>query len=256
MPNVWKPFEEIPVEGHGLGRQIHRPEGFQDRLITATLTPRTVKYTRHCDPYNQGNLGSCVGNATAGALMTDPFYVPGRIYAEADAVNFYSQATHYNGNGEFYPPNDVGSSGPAVGQALEHDGLISNFSHATDVNTAAGALSITPGIFGVSWYDSMDQPLSTGEVQISPNAQVRGGHEIECFGIDVENKQFWFYQSWGPTWGGLGNGTFWMSFDTMDQQFGQQADATFFVIGNSPSPAPSGLTSSACATVKRWFHLG
>jgi len=233
MASPWTIIPEIKVEGKPLGRHIYRPEGWDKRAMALPpITPKTTKWTRHCPPFNQGQIGSCTGNAAAGALMTDPYWVAGRNLTEDDAVKFYSQATHYSSpNGEYYPPNDTGSSGYAVAEALEKDGLIKSFSHVTNINDALGALTLSAGIFGVSWMDTFDNPLPSGEVPLTPNSQIRGRHEIEAFGIDVEQKQVWFYQSWGETWGPLGNGTFWMSFDTLDHQLSElNSDGTFFSV--------------------------
>lgn len=228
----WIVIPEERIEGMPLGRHIYRPEGFeQRRMVTAPVPPKTVKWARHNEAYNQGNVGSCTGNAAAGALMCDPFWVEGRNLTEADAVDIYSKATHIDGiPGEVYPPNDTGSSGPAVAQVLVNEGLIKSFSHVTDLNSALSALSVGPGIFGFSWLDTFDQPQPSGEVVVTPNSQVRGGHEVQAFGIDVENRQVWFYQSWGPTWGPLGNGTFWMSWDCLADQFTRMSDGTFFTV--------------------------
>ncbi len=57
---------------------------------------------------------------------------------------------------------------------------------------------------------------------------MRGGHEVELFGLDVENQQIWAYQSWGPTWGGLGNGTFWFSYATFERLLAEKGDVTAF----------------------------
>jgi hypothetical protein len=228
---TWTEIPEVKVAGHGLGRHIDRTDDFEARKVgiqTAAITDKT--WVRHCPPFNQGDIGSCTGNASAGALMTDPFWVPGRAYTERSAVYFYSQATHYNGTpNDYYPPNDTGSSGPAVAKALEADKLISNFNHAVDLETSLGAMMVVPGIFGVNWMTSFDTPLPTGECPLLPNATVRGGHEIQAFQVDVTNERVWFYQSWGATWGGLGNGTFWLSYNTLDSLFQEGADGTFFV---------------------------
>lgn len=227
----WIIIPEHKIEGKPLGRHIYRPEGWENRAMAMPpVAPATTMHTRHCPPFNQGEVGSCTGNAAAGALMTDPLWVEGRNLTEADALNFYSQATHFSSpTGDYYPPNDVGSSGFAVAEALVQDGLIKSSQHVTDLNTALAALTLSTGIFGVSWMDTFDNPLPTGEVPLTPSSQVRGGHEIQAFGINVEEKQVWFYQSWGATWGPLGNGTFWMSFDTLDHQLSElNSDGTFF----------------------------
>ena len=225
----WTILPEKKVRNKRLGRHIQRPDNFAMRT-PATTVPKTVKWTRHTPAFNQGQIGSCTGNAAAGALMTEPLYVPGRALTEVDAVKFYSQATTYDPIQGSYPPQDTGSSGPAVAKAIQMDGYISSYGHATDLNTALGALALGPAIFGVTWYDTFDKPEKTGEVKFNSKSVVRGGHEIQAFAVDMEKQQVWFYNSWGPKWGGLKDGTFWMSFDTLTKQFQQYADATFFQV--------------------------
>ena len=86
-------------------------------------------------------------------------------------------------------------------------------------------------MLGIYWYTSFDSPLSSGECPLTPDATVRGGHEIEMFRLDVEQKRVWCYQSWGNTWGGLHDGTFWFSFDTLTRLLAEHGDATFPVVG-------------------------
>ena len=246
---TWTQIPETVDHEHRLGRHIHRPEGFYDR-VSPEGEIRTVSWTRHVAPYNQGDLGSCTGNAAAGALMTDPFWLPGRFFQEQQAVEFYSDATHFNENGEVYPPNDDGSSGPAVAEALERLQLVSNYGHATNLQDALKGLSTGPGIFGVNWYTSFDSPLDTGECALDPAATVRGGHEVQAFAVNTKKQRVWFYQSWGPKWGGLNDGTFWFSYDTLNTLFEQGADATFFVGTKNVNPV---VATQFTGSKKSWF---
>jgi hypothetical protein len=185
---------------------------------------RTTRHLRHCAPYDQGELGSCTGNAMAGALMTEPLYARGRDLAEKDAIELYSEATSIDRFPGVYPPDDTGSSGLAVAKAAKRAGYVSSYRHAFGLQQALGALVVGPVITGVKWYDSFDRPLSTGEIRKTVGAELRGGHEFEVNGIDVENRQVWCVQSWGPLWGGLNDGTFWMSWDTWDALLEDQGD--------------------------------
>ncbi len=229
--STWTPIPEVIVPGLGrLGRYILRPDGVVARLITAQdpETIQSVIHARQCPAYNQGSVGSCTGNAGAGCMMTGGLFVPTRAFNEPTALWIYSKATTYNGGGGTYPPDDTGSSGPASAQALQEMGLVSSYTHATDLNGALTGLQTVPGSFGVSWYTSFDTPLPTGECPLTPGATVRGGHEIEGFQLDTVNQRVWFWQSWGTTWGGLGNGTFWLSYSTLNSLFAEGADVTFF----------------------------
>jgi hypothetical protein len=75
-----------------LGRHVeHDPRSRAFSAGTAAI--KTVSHKRHGKPFNQGNLGSCTGNAMAGLLMTEPFWVRGRVLTEKDAVALYKAAT-------------------------------------------------------------------------------------------------------------------------------------------------------------------
>jgi hypothetical protein len=226
------------TEGNRLGRHIEHDERSKAYAIRRLAKPpASVTYLRHCAPFDQGELGSCTGNAITGVLMTDPFWKTGREMTEADAIRLYSEATNLdqiNGN---YPPEDTGSSGLAVAKAAQQEGWINGYEHAFGFDDLLHGLSQRPGILGINWYTSFDAPLPTGECPLAATAKIRGGHEIQMFRLDMENQQIWCYQSWGPVWGALKNGTFWFSFDTLQRLLEEQGDATFPAIG-TPQMAP------------------
>jgi hypothetical protein len=230
------------VKGPGLGRlgrNIDRSDRFWARHVTAdrvsAVPTSMVQWTRHCPPFDQAQLGSCTGNAGTGALMTDPLWQKGWSFGEPDAIQLYGQASQFNPAGEQYPPHDDGSSGNCVADALEKDGTVSTSQHATDLQTMLGMLAQGPVILGIHWYTSFDTPNADGECPLSPGATVRGGHEIEAFKVDPIKQQVWCYQSWGPTWGGLKDGTFWFSYATLNKLFEQQGDATSFTLAANPT---------------------
>jgi hypothetical protein len=59
------------------------------------------------------------------------------------------------------------------------------------------------------------------------DAKIRGGHEVELFGIDAAKKRVWCYNSWGPTWSGREDGSFYFTWKTLTRLLGEQGDATF-----------------------------
>lgn len=214
-------------EGVGrLGRHVeHDPRSRAYSAGTAGI--RTVMHKRHGKAFDQGDLGSCTGNAVAGMLMTEPFWERGRTLTESDAVALYKVATHLDHIRGVYPPNDTGSSGLGVMKAAQRANYISGYAHTFSLEHLLGSLVLAPGILGINWYDSFDTPRADGECRLNPGANVRGGHEVEVFGLDTKKKRVWCYNSWGSTWGGRGNGTFYFSWNTVARLLAERGDATF-----------------------------
>lgn len=236
------PEERIP--GKPLGRHIHT----DSRSARYPFRPATVRdltsvlWHRDIAVLDQGNLGSCTGNALVGAVGTDPIYptLPSNHVAldEALAVKVYSLATSLDSYPGQYPPNDTGSDGLDACKAAVQLGLISGYTHATDVTSMQQALMQQPVIIGINWYSSFDNPSSNGTVSISSNAYVRGGHEVEVLGMDPGTGMFLAENSWGPDWGF--NGTFQFSFDTMTRLLAEGGDCTVpQALNNPPTPTPT-----------------
>lgn len=224
-----KVFTKIIKEKAGpgrLGRHVeHDPQSLAFSAGTAAV--KTVTYKRHGQAFNQGDLGSCTGNAMAGVLMTEPFYVPGRELTEADAVALYKAATKLDNIPGKYPPQDTGSSGLAVMKAAVKAKYIVGYAHTFSLDQLLGSLVLRPGVLGINWYTSFDAPNSDGECPMTATARVRGGHEVQLFGIDAKKERVWCYNSWGPKWGGRKNGTFYFSYKTLKRLLGERGDATF-----------------------------
>jgi hypothetical protein len=163
----------------------------------------------------------------AGLLMTEPFWVRGRVLTEKDAVALYKAATKLDSISGSYPPDDTGSTGLAVMKAAVKAKYITGYAHTFSLDQLLGSLVLGPGILGINWYDSFDDPKPDGECPLTSGAKVRGGHEVELFGIDAAKKRVWCYNSWGPTWGGRKNGSFYFSLKTLTRLLGEQGDATF-----------------------------
>jgi hypothetical protein len=214
-------------EGAGrLGRHVeHDPRSLAFSAGTAAV--KSVTHKRHCPAFDQGDLGSCTGNAMAGALMTEPLWIPKRKLTEVDAVKLYKVATTLDNIPGKYPPQDTGSSGLAVMKAAVKAGYITGYAHTFSLEQLLGSLVLRPGILGINWYSSFDDPKPDGECRLTPTAKVRGGHEVQMFAIDEKKHRVWCFNSWGPTWGGKKNGTFYLSWSTLQKLLDQQGDATF-----------------------------
>jgi Cysteine protease len=245
-----KRIPERLVEGRRLGRHVKHDPRSLSYLVPerdpATLT--SVRHERAVPVLDQGNLGSCTGNAAEGCVGTEPFYstLPGTVPArptndaakdEKQAVALYSAATKLDGYSGSYPPEDTGSDGLSVAKAAQKAGLISGYQHATSLNAALAALAERPVIAGINWYDSFDYPLPSGFMTITDGAQVRGGHEICLDELDVEGQRVGFTNSWGTGWGVQGRG--YISWEDFARLLKEDGDVTAFVPLSQPAPTPT-----------------
>ncbi len=235
--------EHRSLNGGRLGRHVrHDPRSLQYRFAKTGVRVITKTWDRHIPILDQGDVGSCTGNALVGALATSPVFegLPGPTLLtpldEVLALRMYSEAEVIDGDGP-YPPNDYGSTGLSVCQAGKADGLLSGYTHAFGLDDTLAALMDGPVLLGINWYSSFDQPAPTGLVTISPGAWIRGGHEIVARGVDVATMSVLLDNSWGAGWGNAGS--FSMSFDTLTQLLAEQGDATVPVPALLPAPVPA-----------------
>lgn len=227
-----------------LGRHVlHDSRSKRYAVDTTGLKPKTVRWVRRVDPFDQGELGSCTGNAAVGCLGTEPFYdtaavqALGVAIAEKLAVDVYSEATSIDPYQGQYPPTDTGSDGLSVAKVLKSRGLIAGFMHTFSFDQFVLAMQKVPAITGVNWYSTFDDPSPDGIVDIMPGARIRGGHEFEVAGVNVEEGLVECINSWGPDWGD--HGRFYIPFNTYRRLLAEQGDVTYFVPGEMPAPTPT-----------------
>jgi hypothetical protein len=120
-------------------------------------------------------------------------------------------------------------------QAAKQLGLISGYQHITSVAAAQTAILNGPFIVGSDWYTGMDNPDATGRVH--PTGSIRGGHEYECYGYDAAADLWWFWNSWGTSFGSKGG--FCYSSADFAKLLADQGDATTFVPITQPAPVPT-----------------
>jgi hypothetical protein len=237
-----RPIEEQIVPGRRLGRHVrHDSRSLLFPWQESGAELQDTLLGRHIGILDQGDVGSCTGNAETGALGTDPLYgtLSPKQQANLDealALALYSAAEDIDGDGP-YPPNDNGSTGLSVCKAAQNAGWISGYTHCLSTASVLDAISSGHAvILGTNWYDSMDSPDSSGLVSISPGAQVRGGHEYLARGIDTANQLIRLDNSWGAGWGD--QGSFCYSWDTLTQLLSEQGDGTVSVPLTQPPPQP------------------
>lgn len=208
-----------------LGRLVEHDEKSRFFQALKAVTPRSVLWGHHAPVLDQGDRGSCTGNATAQLINTDFFAKSrnhGQYLIESDALKIYELGTKLDDIPGAYPPDDTGSSGLGVAKAGVKLGYFSGYKHAFGFAHFAAAVQLQPVIVGTNWYESMFKPNKSGTVKIS--GAVAGGHEYLCLGISYESKTLTFLNSWSNSWGV--NGRFHMSFAAFTQLLNEQGDVT------------------------------
>lgn len=230
-----------------LGRHV-RHDSKSLRFLTPALPMASLVSTRHgslIPTLDQGQIGSCTGNAGTKVLGSLPFWSTRAIEqvlsmtdADADekyALGLYSAATVIDSARGSYPPTDTGSDGLSIAKVLKSRGLISGYTHVTSLEAALSALQDTAIITGTEWRGDMYNPASNGRLKIT--GSVEGGHEFVLDEIDVENKRVWMQNSWGDGWG-VKDGRAWFTWDDYEELLHADGDATVFVPKDKPAPIP------------------
>jgi hypothetical protein len=219
---------------------------------------KSVDWTRRIPILDQGNVGSCTGNATTGLLGTDALgytasatvtisaagaaashgvFTQGVYTLDEDfALKVYRLNTILDGIPGEYPAEDTGSSGVACGKSLKALGLATGYKHAFSIDALKSALQSGPVLLGIPWLNSMFDTATDGRISVKASSGVAGGHEIECSKYDAVNGRFWIPNSWGESWGVKG----WAYFSEADLSYllSQQGDVTVPAL-SAPSPDPT-----------------
>lgn len=249
---------EVEVSDRRLGRNINHDPRSLSYLVEPATADQSVVWERHISILDQGNLGSCTGNAETGLLGSSPFYETlGNLTVldQAFAVALYSLATHIDPYDGEYEPNDTGSDGLSINKAAQQKGLISGYQHAVNLSQALGLIQKGPFIIGTNWTSNLDEPDAEGIVHNPSSGQIRGGHEYVCRERDAARGLWWFDNSWGESFGLKGR----FAYDDagLTLLMGQGGDMTQSVPLTEPSPEPTPPTADPdvlawWAQVKPW----
>jgi hypothetical protein len=234
-----------------LGRLVeHDPRSLQfAHGVLPKTAIKTVDWTRRAPIFDQGNLGSCTGNAAAGLLGTDSAARTGLTSAtisnsvvpvdEDLAVKVYELATQLDNIQGTYPPDDTGSSGIGAAKALKKLGLATSYTHAFSFDALKSALQSGPVMVGTVWLESMFDVSTNGHVTVDRKSAVAGGHEYVLSAYDATVRVFRMDNSWGESWGARGSA--WLAEADMQWLLSQQGDVTVpaWVTAPVPTPPPS-----------------
>jgi hypothetical protein len=221
------------ITAYPLGRRINHDERSRAYAAPRAQQIRSVLHAHTAPVLDQGQVGSCTGNALAQLLNTELFSAararvhlqseehPGGWYlTEDDALRLYTRATEIDDFPGAYPGEDTGSSGLAVAKAGVEAGYLTGYQHAFGFAHFLDALMLQPVIVGTAWYEAMYEPNTTGIV--TPRGANLGGHEYLAIGIDVAKQHIIFLNSWGDGW--AKDGRFRMTFTAFSRLLADQGD--------------------------------
>jgi hypothetical protein len=246
---------------HPLGRLVeHDPRSLAyAHGVLPKAAIQSVSWTRRAPILDQGQLGSCTGNAGTGALGTDSagrtastsvtisaagaaashglFTAGSHVLDETFAVALYSLATLLDSIPGQYPPDDTGSSGLGVAKALQALGLAKGYTHAFSIDALNSALQQGPVLIGIEWLNSMFNPAADGRIPVDQTSGVAGGHELELCKFDATAGEYWVANSWGTSWGQQGYG--YLTTADLTWLLSQQGDVTVPAWATAPTPTPT-----------------
>jgi len=192
--------------------------------------------------FNQGHLGSCTGNATAGAYMfnlkkqNEEVFTPSRLfiyYNGRKAINTIKQDSgamlrdcikSVNVDGvcpEDLWPYDIEKfknkpKRKCYRQARDHQSI--SYSRVPrEIDSFKSCLAAgLPFVFGFAVYESfMTRVVAQTGMMVWPSKDEKlyGGHAVCCVGYDdsIEGGRFIIRNSWGDKWGD--KGYFYMPYD-------------------------------------------
>lgn len=212
-----------------LGRHVQhdpRSRAFPARTAAAPTLTKVWGIPPLSRRLDQGQMGSCTGNAAAQWRNSIPGHKPyDKWLTEPNAVSIYTYATQHDNVPGGMPGQDTGSTGIAAAQALVALGFATSYTHAFGFDHALAALEFSPVMFGTDWTEGMFDPDARGFV--TPSGKVEGGHEYLVYGRNMASRYLWCLNSWS-NWG-LGQ-RFKMSFDTAEKLLGADGDVTVPVL--------------------------
>ena len=235
-----------------LGRLVeHDPRSLQfAHGVLPKTAIKSVDWTRRAPIFDQGQLGSCTGNAAAGLVGTDFAGRTGQTTVvladdpnaswpvdENFAVRVYELATQLDNIKGTYPPDDTGSSGLGAAKALKKLGLAASYKHAFSIDALKAALQSGPVMVGTVWLESMFNTDAGGYVVVDRKSQVAGGHEYVISAYDAQRLAFRLDNSWGDSWGIRGSA--WYTQSDLQWLLSQQGDVTVPVWATAPTPPPT-----------------
>ncbi len=224
----------LKTKGYGWKPDLpdHRDHTYAAPVQVLSTLPPKIDLRPQCPTtvYNQGQLGSCTGNAIAGAIEFDLLkqkkqdMIPSRLFIYYNERDIEGTADQDSGAMIRDGMKSVGTQGACAETEWPYD--INNFTEKPSQNCYDDALKTRaksysrvlrtlnqmkgclasgyPFVFGFSVYESFEseEVAKSGIVQMpSPQEQLLGGHAVLAVGYDDSQHRFIVRNSWGDAWG-------------------------------------------------------
>jgi len=212
---------EAPGNPYRLGRNVRHDEASKAYPAAMAATYSAVWWPHFGPVLDQGNVGSCTGNALVDCLMTGPLHKVGRNLTEADALRAYERATQIDPFPGTYPPTDTGSDGLDACRAGVEFGWLKGYTHAFGLDACLRALTLGPVMIGIPWYTSMFNVGPGGVLTVG--GTVAGGHEVALTAITASGMVR-IQNSWSSRWGV--SGTAFLRFADLGRLLSENGDCT------------------------------
>lgn len=233
-----------------LGRNIRFDSRSLDYAVQPSATPVTsVRHAQSIAVLDQGDVGSCTGNASTSCAYHAPFFEPSSLawwYTpdEAGARAWYHDNTANDAYAGTWEPDDTGSDGLTSSKMAVKEGIASGYRAALDLDSSLRALMTTPGITGIPWFNSMFTAGSDGLLAVTASSGLAGGHELcvdeivaaDAPGNGTSKLLVGGPNSWGPSWGAQGR--WYLTADDWWSLRQQQGDVYFWTPIMQPAPTP------------------
>lgn len=205
--------------------------------VMTKLPPNVDLRGEFPEPYNQGDLGSCSGNAIAGAIQFErrkqklnPDFIPSRLFIYYNERVMENTVNHDNGAQIRDGIKSVAQQGVCPESEWDYDEtkftqkppdsaytdakahIATSYSRVTQTTSQLkGCLaSGRPFVFGFTVYTGFesDEVMQTGILQMpQSDEKVVGGHAVVGVGYDDNTQRFLVRNSWGTDWGQNGHFT-------------------------------------------------
>ena len=195
-----------------------------------TPLPSRRTWRINSESLDQGNTGTCVGQAWRNFLRCAPIRTDKRAPTAYDIYRMAVQTDEWSSNDDEAnlpdrdPGLDDGTSVRAGAEAVTKTGRLKSFLWAFNLQSAVEwVLTEGPVVLGLNWYDSMSRPNAAGIATISPQAASIGGHAFLMRGVNNTTRLALCTNSWGDDWGK--SGEFYLPFADLERLIHEQGEA-------------------------------